>query len=102
MDPKPSMLKRLLAVLVLVLAAVVALRLVVGVVVGFVSVVWWILVAAAVVVAVLWARSTLRSAKHRREVGRSSAGEVVTAPAEDPVEVEMRRITEELRRQGRR
>ena len=102
MDPKPSTLKRLVAVLVLVLAAVVALRLVVGVVVGLVSVVWWILVAAAVVVAVLWARSTLRSANHRREVRRSSAGEVLAAPAEDPVEVEMRRITEELRRQGRR
>ena len=99
---KPSMLRRVLAVLVLVLVAAVTLRLAVGLVVGFVSAVFWILVVAASVVAVLWARSTLKSAKRQHSVKRSSASEVTAAPAEDPVAVEMRRITEQLREQGRR
>jgi uncharacterized membrane protein len=99
---KPSMLRRVLAVVVLVLAAAVALRLAVGLVVGFVSAVFWILVVAASVVAVLWARSTLKSARRERFVKRSSAGELTAARAEDPVDVEMRRITERLREQRRR
>jgi type III secretory pathway component EscV len=99
---KPSMLRRVLAVLVLVLVAAVALRLAVGLVVGFVSAVFWILVVAASVVAVLWARSTLKSAKRERLVKRSSAEELTAARAEDPVAVEMRRITEQLREQRRR
>jgi uncharacterized membrane protein len=99
---KPSMLRRVLAVLVLVLVAAVALRLAVGLVVGFVSAVFWILVVVASVVAVLWARSALKSAKPERGVKRSSAKEVTAAPAEDPVAVELRRITEQLREQGRR
>jgi uncharacterized membrane protein len=99
---KPSMLRRVLAVLVLVLIAAVALRLAVGLVVGLVSAVFWILGVVALVVAVLWARSTLNSAKRQRSVKRSSAREVTAAPAEDPVAVEMRRITEQLREQGRR
>jgi beta-lactamase regulating signal transducer with metallopeptidase domain len=92
------MLKRVLAILVLVLVAVVAIRLVVSVV----SAVLWILVVAALVVAGLWARSTLKSAKRKRSVRRRSSPEVIAAPAEDPVAVEMRRITEQLREQGRR
>ena len=44
---KPSMLRRVLAVLVLVLVAAVALRLAVGLVVGLVSAVLWILVVVA-------------------------------------------------------
>jgi len=98
----PSMLRRVLAVLVLVLIAAVALRLAVGLVVGLVSAVLWILGVVASVVAVLWARSTLKSAKRQRGVKRSSARELTAAPAEDPVAVEMRRITEQLREQGRR
>jgi|SRR5215216_2035557 len=93
----PSMLRRVLAVLVLVLIAAVALRLAVGLVVGLVSAVLWILGVVALVVAVLWARSTLNSAKRQRSVKRSSAREVPAAPAEDPVAVEMRRITEQMR-----
>jgi uncharacterized membrane protein len=97
------MARRVLAVLVLVLVAVVAIRLVVGLVVGVVSAVLWILVVAALVVAGLWARSTLKSAKRRRGVkAPSSAAELATAPGEDPVAAEMRRITEQLREQGRR
>ena len=52
------MARRVPAVLVLVLVAVVAIRLVVGLVVGFVSAVLWILVVAALVAAGLWARPT--------------------------------------------
>jgi MFS superfamily sulfate permease-like transporter len=98
------MTRRVLAVLVLVLVAVVAIRLVVGLVVGVVSAVLWIVVLAAVVAAGLWARSRLKSAKRRRGVKppSSSAAELADAPGEDRVAVEMRRITEQLREQGRR
>jgi MFS superfamily sulfate permease-like transporter len=97
------MLRRVLAILVLVLVVVVAIRLVVGVVVGLVSAVLWILVAAALVAAGLWARSTLKSAKHRQGVQPSSSpAELAAAPGEDPVAVEMRRISEQLREKGRR
>ena len=92
------MVRRVLAVLVLVLVALVAIRLVVG----LVSSVMWILVVAALLAAGLWARSTLKSAKGRRAVKpQSSAAEVAAAPGEDRVAAEMRRITEQLREQGR-
>jgi MFS superfamily sulfate permease-like transporter len=98
------MLRRVLAILVLVLVAVVAFRLAVGLVVGLVTAVLWIVVVAALVAGALWARSTLKSAKRRRGVKppSSSAAELVAAPGEDPVAVEMHRITEQLREQGRR
>jgi hypothetical protein len=96
------MFRRVVAVLVLVLVAVVAIRLVVGLVVGLVSAVLWIVVVAALVLAGLWARSTLKSAKGERNLRRRSSPEVIAAPPEDPVAVEMRRITEQLREQGRR
>jgi uncharacterized membrane protein len=97
------MARRVLAVLLLVLVAIVAVRLVVGLVVGFVSAVFWIVVVVALVAAGLWARSTLKSAKRRRGVKRpSSSAELTAAPGEDPVAAEMRRITEQLREQGRR
>jgi beta-lactamase regulating signal transducer with metallopeptidase domain len=94
------MLGRALSILVLVLVAVVAIRLAVG----FVSAVLWFVVVAALVVAGLWARSTLKSARRRRAVKRPSttATELAAAPGEDPVAVEMRRISEQLREQGRR
>jgi hypothetical protein len=103
MDPStPSLLKRVLAIAILVLVAVVAIRLAVGLVVGLVSAVLWILVIVALVAAGLWARSTLQSGKRKRSVKRRSSPEVIAAPPEDPVAVEMRRITEQLREQGRR
>ena len=95
------MARRVLAVLVLVLVAIVAIR----VVVGLVSALLWIVVVAALVAAGLWAWSTLRSAKRRRGVkppSSSSSGELPAAPGEDRVAAEMRRITEQLREQGRR
>jgi uncharacterized protein (DUF58 family) len=93
------MLQRIGAILVLVAVAAIAIRLAVGVVAGLVSAVLWILILVALVAAVLWARSTLKSAKKPRAVKRSPSKEVAAAPAEDPVEVEMRRITEQLREQ---
>jgi FtsZ-interacting cell division protein ZipA len=71
-------------------------------VVGLVSTVLWILVIAALVIAGLWARSTLKSGKRRRSVKRRSSPQAIAAPPEDPVAAEMRRITEQLRAQGRR
>ena len=59
---KPAMLRRVLAGLALVLVAAAALRLALGLVGGLVSAVRWILVVVAPVIAVLWARSTLKSA----------------------------------------
>jgi hypothetical protein len=101
---KPSLLTRVLAILVLVVVAAVAIRLVVGLVAGLVSAVLWILVVAALVAAGLWARSTLKPPKRRRGVKPppSSAAKLEAAPGEDPVTVEMRRITEQRREQGRR
>jgi uncharacterized membrane protein YciS (DUF1049 family) len=98
------MLRRALAILVLVLVAVVAIRVAVGLVVGLVSAVLWLLVVAALVVAGVWARATLKSARRRRAVKRPSttATELAATPGEDPVAAEMRRITEQLREQGRR
>jgi hypothetical protein len=95
------MLRRVLAVLVLVLVALLALRLAVGLIVGFVSAVVWIVVVGALVAAALWAPSTLTSARRERRVTRSSSRGVTAAPADDLVAAEMRRITEQLREQGR-
>ena len=92
------MLRRVLAILVLVLVAVVAIRLVVG----LASAVLWIVVVTALVAGALWARSTLKSANRRRGVKSPSSPELSRAPREDPVALEMRRITEQLREQGRR
>jgi hypothetical protein len=94
--------RRVLAVLVLVLVAAVALKLVVGLVAGLVTAVLWVLLIAAMVAAVLWARSTLKSGKRERSVKRRPSPEAIAAPPEDPVAVEMHRITEQLREQGRR
>ena len=97
------MARRVLAVLVLVLVAIVAIRLVVGLVTGLVTAALWIFVVVALVAAGLWARSTLKSAKRRRDVKpASSAAELEAPPGEDRVAAEMRRITEQLREQGRR
>jgi glycerophosphoryl diester phosphodiesterase len=95
------MLRRALAILVLVIVAAIALRLALGVVVGVFHAVMWIVIAVALVVAVVWANRTLKSTKKDRSVKRSSSREVAAAPAEDPIEAEMRKINEQLRQQGR-
>lgn len=86
----------------LALVAVVAIRLVVGFVAGLVVAALWIVVLVALVAAGLWARSTLKGGKRRRDVEPSStASELAAAPGEDRVAAEMRRIREQLRQQGR-
>jgi len=90
------LLKRAIAVIVLVLIAVIAVRLAVGLVAGLVSAVIWVVVLGALVAGGLWARSTLKAGKREK---------TLTAPPpethEDKVEAEMRRITEQMHRQGR-
>jgi hypothetical protein len=95
------MLRRVLAVLVLVIVAIVAIRLAVGLVVGLVSAVLWIVVLVAAIAAILWARSTLKSGRKERPVEGADSRAVAAGPAVDPIEVEMAKITEQLRQQGR-
>ena len=102
MDPeKRPLLSRVVAIVVLVVAAAIALRLVVGFVAGLISALLWIVAGVAIVAALLWARSTLKATKRPRKVERAPGREVSAAPAEDPVAVEMRRIQDQLREQGR-
>jgi hypothetical protein len=101
MDPeKRPLLTRVVAIVVLVVVAVIAIRLIVGFVAGILSALLWIICAVAIVAALLWARSVLKRPRRSREVKRSSRHEVA-APAEDPVAAEMRKLTEQLRDQGR-
>ena len=97
------MARRLLAIVVLLIVALVAIRLVVGAVLGLVHVVeicgsrsWprsWS--------RTFWAWRTLSGARKPRTVKESGSRDVQAGPAVDPIEVEMRKITEELRKQGR-
>jgi uncharacterized protein (DUF58 family) len=104
MEPSgPSLLRRAAAILVLLLVAVLAVRLAFGVVAGLVTAALWIGLVVALVAAALWARSTLKSAGRKRAVKREPAAREVSAGShEDAVAAEMRRITEQLREQGRR
>ena len=95
------MARRLLAIVVLLIVALVAIRLVVGAVLGLVHAVIWIALLAALVVATFWAWRTLSGARKPRTVKESGSRDVQAGPAVDPIEVEMRKITEELRKQGR-
>jgi hypothetical protein len=52
---KPSLLKRALAALVLIVAVALLLK----VVIGFVIAIFWVIVGVAVVIAILWALKTL-------------------------------------------
>jgi UPF0716 family protein affecting phage T7 exclusion len=103
MDPaKPSLLKRALAILVLLVVAAVALRLVVGFVSGLITALLWIVVVAVLVGGALWARSTLKSGKRQRAVKPQAPAAELAASHEDLVAAEMRRIEQQLREQGRR
>jgi hypothetical protein len=90
-------LKRVIAVLVLLVVAAVAVKLVVG----FIASVLWIIALVALAIAALWAWSTIKSTKANRTVKPSPTKDLTAAPTEDPVAVEMRRISEQLREQGR-
>ena len=97
-ESKPSLFSRLLAILVLVVVAVIALRLAIGAVAGLVQAFLWIAVVIALVGAGLWARRTLKGGGRKRPV------EPAAPPAltyEDKVDAEMRKISEEMaRRRG--
>jgi uncharacterized protein (DUF58 family) len=95
------MARRLLALVVLLIVALVAIRLVVGAVIGLVHAVLWIAILVALVGATFWAWRTLSSARRPRKVEDQRSPAVQAGPAVDPIEVEMRKITEELRKQGR-
>jgi hypothetical protein len=102
MDPeKRPLLSRVVAIVVLVVAAAIALRLVVGFVAGLISALLWIVAVVAIVAALLWARSTLKRASRPRRVESAPGRQVAAPPAEDPVAAEMRKLTEQLRDQGR-
>jgi hypothetical protein len=97
-ESKPSFLSRILAILVLVIVAVIALRLAIGAVAGLVTAVLWIGVVVALVAGALWARRTLKGGKRQRSVETSPAAPLTY---EDKVDAEMQRIQEQLRNQGR-
>jgi hypothetical protein len=100
MEQEPrSFTTRVIAIVVLVVAAVIALRLVVGFVAGLISALLWIVAIVAIVAALLWARSVLKTP--RKRAVRRSTDKAVAPPAEDPVAAEMRKITDQLREQGR-
>ena len=103
-DDQPSLLRRVIAIAVLVVVAVIALRLAVGFVAGLLSALLWIGTIVALVVAFFWARSQLkkpRGRKRERTVDEPQRTRAVAPPGEDPVAAEMRKITEQLRDQGR-
>ena len=112
MEPdKPSLLRRVLAVVVIGIVAVIALRIAFGVVAGLVTAALWVIVLVALVGAVLWARSTLKSSKAskaakaaepERQVSRAQDHALPAAPVDDAVAAEMARITQQLKEQGRR
>jgi hypothetical protein len=87
--------KRLLAILVLIVIAILAVRMVIG----FVSALLWIVVLVALVGAGLWAAKTLRSGRKEKTVERSSAPELPLTH-EDRVAAEMERIQQQLRQRG--
>jgi len=97
-DARPSLARRALAALILAVVAVVAFR----IVLGAITAVFWIVVVVALIIAGLWAVSTLKSGRRERRVKPSaSGGQVAAPPPEDRVEAQMQQIKEQLRRQGR-
>jgi hypothetical protein len=94
-------MQRALAIAVLVLVAIVAIRLAVGAVVGLITALLWIGVLVALVAGGVWAWSTLRSGRKRRDVEDSSKP-ALPMTHEDRVDAEIQRISEQLRSQGRR
>ena len=104
---RPSLANRAIAIVVLVVVALIAIRLAIGLVVGAISAVFWLIVVVAAVIGFFWARGTLRAAKRDRQdrrertVRKPDSKAVTARPAEDPVEAQMRQIKEQLRDQGR-
>ena len=48
---KPSMLKRIIAIAILIIAAIIAIKLIVG----LLSAIFWVILAVVVVAAIIWA-----------------------------------------------
>jgi hypothetical protein len=99
-DAGPSLARRALAVVVLVVVAIVAFRLALGVI----SAVFWMVAVVALIVAGLWALSTLKSAKSELRDRRAKPLPTRQAPPASPdgrVEAQMREIERQLREQGR-
>jgi type III secretory pathway component EscV len=97
-DRKPSLARRAIAAVVLVVAAILVIR----IVVGFLSAIFWIVALAVLVVAVIWALTTLRSgsgsgsSKGEKRVKPSQA-EPLPMTHDDRVAAEMAKIQRELR-----
>jgi hypothetical protein len=96
-DAKPSLTKRALAAVVLVVVAIVALR----AVLGFISAIFWLVAIVALLIAGVWAVSTLKAGGRERRVKRSSATPVAPPSQEDRVDAQLRQLREQLRDQGR-
>jgi hypothetical protein len=94
---KPSLARRAIAAVVLIVAAIVIIRLVVG----FLSAIFWLVAIIALVIAVLWAVATLRgvgSGRRERRVKKPASAASAPLPSshEDRVAAEMAKIQREL------
>jgi uncharacterized protein YqfA (UPF0365 family) len=98
-DARPSLARRALAAVILVVVAILAVR----IVVGFLSAVFWIVALAVLAVAAVWAVTTLKSGARRREkrVDPVRTAEIPGASHEDRVAAELARLQQQLRDQGR-
>jgi uncharacterized membrane protein len=94
---RSSLARRAVAVLVLVIVAILAVRIVIGVI----SALFWTVALVVLVVAALWAVATLRSGRRERRVRAAPAHELAPAAHEDRVASEMQKIREQLRERGR-
>jgi predicted membrane protein len=91
--PGPSLARRAIAAVVLVVVAIVLFK----IVVGFIAAIFWTVAVVVLIVAALWAWATLRSGRRKR----APSAQVAAAPPEDLVQAQMRQIKEQLREQGR-
>ena len=93
---KPSLARRAIAAVVLVVAAIIIIRLVVG----FLSAIFWLVAIVVLLIAVLWAVATLRGAGSARRERRVKKPSTASAPLpdshEDRVAAEMAKIQREL------
>jgi hypothetical protein len=92
---RPSFARRAIAAIVLVVVAVLLLR----VVIGALSAIFWLVAVVVLIVAALWAVATLKAGRGERRVKPSHAPQVTAH--EDRVSSQMDQIREELRKQGR-
>lgn len=92
----PSLARRALALVVLAVVAVLAFRFLLGVI----STVFWIVALVALLIAGLWAMSTLRSAHRARAVKKSSSATLAAPAHEDRMEAELLKLKQQLRDQG--